>query len=482
MRRSLYLKLIGGYLLFGLLGFAVIALFSSHLTHAYLVRQNAKTLYDEAVLMADSYEETGSFQTDLKTAGTAAQLNLVSRFIHSTIWITDDKGRIVLDSDNGTRNQTVISGFDPAADSGNYTIGRYFGMFQEDMLTVSAPITYRYRPLGYIVIHQPMSYVMASTNEILNIIYLTAGILFLLSLLILIIFTFTVFRPLKAVTRGAKEFADGNLSYQIPLRSDDEMGYLAKTLNYMASELDKTEEYQKTFIANVSHDFRSPLTSIRGYLEAILDGTIPPDMTEKYLKRVISEANRLHKLTEGMLTLNSLDAKGRMLRRSSFDINRTIKDVCASNENACQQKNINFELTFAEETEPVYADYGQIQQVLYNLIDNAIKFSNQDGTIYISTTVRQKKVYVSVKDTGCGIPKGSLKKIWDRFYKSDSSRGKDKSGTGLGLSIVREIIQAHGETIDVISTEKIGSEFIFSLPIAEQTTATGQTVPTSHTT
>ena len=471
MRRSLYLKLIGGYLLFGLLGFAVIALFSSRLTHAYLVHQNAKTLYDEAVLMADAYEENGSFQTDLKTAGTAEQLQLVSRFIHSTIWITDDKGRIVLDSDGGRRNQASIEGFDPAATPGNYTIGRYYNLFPEDMLTVSAPITYRYLTLGYIIIHQPMSYVMASTNEILNIIYLTAGILFLLSLLILLIFTFTVFRPLKAVTYGAKAFADGNLSYQIPLRTDDEMGYLAKTLNYMASELNKTEDYQKTFIANVSHDFRSPLTSIRGYLEAILDGTIPPELTEKYLKRVISEANRLHKLTEGMLTLNSLDAKGRMLRRSSFDINRTIKDVCASNENACLQKNINFELTFAEEEEPVYADYGQIQQVLYNLIDNAIKFSKQDGTIYISTTVRQKKVYVSVKDNGCGIPKASLKKIWDRFYKSDSSRGKDKSGTGLGLSIVREIIQAHGETIDVISTEKIGSEFIFSLPMADQAAA-----------
>ena len=167
-----------------------------------------------------------------------------------------------------------------------------------------------------------------------------------------------------------------------------------------------------------------------------------------------------------MLTLNTLDSKG-FLNRTNFDINRMVKEVCSANEGICQEKNINFELTFADETEMVFADYGKIQQVLYNLIDNAIKFSDPDSTIYIRTAPRQKKVFVSVKDTGCGIPKESLKKIWDRFYKTDTSRGRDKKGTGLGLAIVREIIQAHGENIDVVSTETVGSEFTFSLPPAK---------------
>ena len=117
----------------------------------------------------------------------------------------------------------------------------------------------------------------------------------------------------------------------------------------------------------------------------------------------------------------------------------------------------------------MYADLGKIQQVLYNLIDNAIKFSHPDSVIYIQTTVKYEKVFVSVKDTGIGIPKGSLKKIWERFYKTDQSRGKDKRGTGLGLAIVKEIIQNHGETIDVISTEGVGTEFIFTLPRATVT-------------
>ena len=175
-----------------------------------------------------------------------------------------------------------------------------------------------------------------------------------------------------------------------------------------------------------------------------------------------------------MLTLSSLDGKN-ILKRTRFDINKTIKDICASNENICTKKEISFQLTFESETEMVYADQGKIQQVIYNLIDNAIKFSPQGSVIYISTAARQRKIFVSVRDTGCGIPKESIKKIWDRFYKTDSSRGRDRSGTGLGLSIVKEIIQAHGENIDVVSTEKVGSEFTFSLPQAEDPSVSQET-------
>ena len=124
----------------------------------------------------------------------------------------------------------------------------------------------------------------------------------------------------------------------------------------------------------------------------------------------------------------------------------------------------------------VYADLGKIQQVLYNLIDNAIKFSHPDSTIYIQTRIKNEKIFVSVKDTGIGIPKDSVKKVFDRFYKSDLSRGKDKKGTGLGLAIVKEIIQAHGENIDVVSTEGVGSEFIFSLPLATNPVTAWKTI------
>jgi signal transduction histidine kinase len=200
----------------------------------------------------------------------------------------------------------------------------------------------------------------------------------------------------------------------------------------------------------------------------MLDGTIPPEMHEKYLGVVLNETERLTKLTNGLLTLNNLNTKGMRLDLSDFDINQVIRDVAASFEGTCRKKNIAIELRLTGEDMTVHADKSRIQQVLYNLTDNAIKFSNPDSVIRIETTIQKTKLFVSVKDSGIGIPKEDLSQIWTRFYKSDLSRGKDKKGTGLGLSIVKEIIAAHEENINVISTPGEGSEFIFSLPFAEE--------------
>lgn len=465
MKHSLYYKFILGYLVFGFLGFVAISTLSARMMNRHLVEQQAEAMYDEANLIASAYSSVyqGKKQ-DLNSA--YPQLQAVAEFVRAEIWVVNRQGIVVVDSDRSARTGTVIEGFDPT-DAGNksYRIGNYYGQFSKDVLSVSAPITGNYNTYGYVLIHIPMDQIENSSYGALNIVYISAGIIFVLSLIILLVFTRTVYVPLKKITEGANEYAAGNLDYHIQVDSHDEMGYLAATLNYMSGELGKMEEYQRTFIANVSHDFRSPLTSIKGYLEAIIDGTIPPEMYEKYLTRVISETERLTKLTQGMLTLNSLDSKG-YLSRTNFDINRVVKDTAASFEGTCDARNITFDLTFSDNIQMVYADLGKIQQVLYNLTDNAIKFSHNDSTIFIQTYVRNEKVFVSVKDTGVGIPRDSVKKIWERFYKTDASRGKDKKGTGLGLAIVKEVIQAHGENIDVVSTEGVGSEFIFSLPRA----------------
>ncbi len=462
MTHSLYYKLLLGYLLFGLLGFVTIATFSSDMTYRYLINRKAEILYDEATMIADNCSKVyEGKEINLEVA--YPQLQAVSSYLQSDVWILNHTGSIVADSSN-KKTGTAIEGFDPTAQGNHlYTIGSYYGLFNSDVLSVSAPITGNMRTYGYIVIHLPVSLIHQEQNGFLNIVYITSAIIFLLSLIILLVFTKVVYLPLKKITYAAGEYAAGNLAHNIPVSSHDEIGYLASTLNYMSDELNEMEEYQKKFIANVSHDFRSPLTSIKGYLEAILDGTIPQELYQKYLGIVISETERLNKLTQGMLTLNSLDSKN-YLSRTNFDINRTIKDTAASFEGTCDARGITFDLTFSDSIQMVYADLGKIQQVLYNLIDNAIKFSHEDSVIYIQTSVRYEKVFVTIKDTGIGIPRASLKKIWERFYKSDSSRGKDKKGTGLGLSIVKEIIQAHGENIDVVSTEGVGTEFIFSLP------------------
>ncbi|WP_394524684.1 ATP-binding protein [Lacrimispora sp. JR3] len=463
MTHSLYTKFILGYLLFGLLGFITIATFSSEITNQYLLKQHSESLYDEANEIASSYSSMYHGK-NINASASYPELEKEARYLNAQIWIVERQGKIVADSENADKKGRSIDNFDPTS-MGNksYTIGKYYNQFSYDVLSVHAPITGNYTTYGYVVIHLPLSFLQRERDGILNIVYISAAVIFGLSLIILLVFTKNVYVPLKKITAGANEYAQGNLSHHIGVNTRDEMGYLAATLNYMSSELGKMEEYQKNFIANVSHDFRSPLTSIKGYLEAILDGTIPPEMQEKYLNRVISETERLNKLTQGMLTLNSLDSKG-YLNRTNFDINRVIKDTAASFEGTCREKSITFDLTFSDSIQMVYADLGKIQQVLYNLIDNAIKFSYPDSTIYIQASGKYEKIFVSIKDKGVGIPKDSIKKIWERFYKTDVSRGKDKKGTGLGLAIVREVIQSHGENIDVISTEGVGSEFIFSLP------------------
>ena len=195
----------------------------------------------------------------------------------------------------------------------------------------------------------------------------------------------------------------------------------------------------------------------------MLDGTIPPERYEHYLGVVLAETERLTKLTNGLLTLNNLTTGGILLNRTDFDINAVIRSVAASFEQVCRTRNIHINLVLVGRILFVNADLEKIQQVLYNLIDNALKFSRPDSDVMIETTEKGETIFVSVRDNGIGIPKSEQSLIWDRFYKTDLSRGKDKKGTGLGLSIVREIIRAHEENITLVSTEGVGSTFTFTL-------------------
>lgn len=471
MRKTLYLKFILAYLIFGFFGFVVVATFVSNMVTDRLTREKAEDLYREATMIANTYANgLYNSQTSLDTVG--SQVKALSYYLQGNIWIINPSGRMVLDSSQNLDQETevVVAEFDPTVTAGSfYTIGNFFGSFEEDMLSVLAPISGSgsYKVNGYVVIHYPVYKIIESSNSFLNICYIMLVILFLLSLIILIFFTEMVYIPLRRITEATEQYASGNMHYEFSVESEDEIGYLAATLNYMAGEIARAEDDQKKFVANVSHDFRSPLTSIHGYLEAMIDGTIPAELHEKYLTIVLNETDRLTKLTNSLLVLNNLNTKGMLLDITDFDINAVIRSVAATFEGICVKKSLSIELVFTGSSMMVSADKGKIEQVLYNLTDNAIKFSHQGSEIKIETTEKRNKIFVSVKDSGIGIPKDDIKNIWDRFYKSDLSRGKDKKGTGLGLSITKEIVQAHKEHINVISTEGVGTEFIFSLPKSE---------------
>lgn len=336
------------------------------------------------------------------------------------------------------------------------------------MLSVFSPVNVSYQNIGYIVIHKTMSHITAGVNGFMNISFYTVALIFAFAFVLLFMMSRSIYRPISKITKTAKKYAKGDFTAQIDVHSNDEIGYLANTLNYMATELDTLEEDQRKFVSNVSHDFRSPLTSIKGYVEAMLDGTIPVEMQDKYLNIILFETERLNKLTKSLIDLNQFGHHGIHLDIADFDINTMIRTTILTFEGKCSEKGLSFDLLLTGKELFVRGDMVKIQQILYNLIDNAVKFSNNDSSIKIETSIRNEKVFISVKDHGIGIPKDSLSKIWERFYKSDLSRGKDKRGTGLGLSIVKEIVQAHGENINVISTEGVGTEFIFTLPLSKK--------------
>ena len=465
MKRTLYLKLLLGYVAFGILGFLTIATFTSHLSQEYVEQESAESLYREANLIASSYA-ANYYRSTITLEDVQAQISAIAVYLDSDIWILNTDGTILISSKTAAPKNTVIEDFDITAfGTKYYMVGKFYNSFSQDMISVFCPITINYRVKGYVLIHKPMADIVNIKNGFLNISYMTLAIIFLCAFVVLGLFTYTVYIPICKITHAAREYAAGNFENQIQLHSSDEIGYLAASLNYMATELSTQEEDQRKFIANVSHDFRSPLTSIKGYIEAILDGTIPYEMQNKYLNIILFETERLNKLTQGLLELNKYGKRGMILDITSFDINNTIKLVVQTFEGICKEKHISFELILTGQTLFVSADMSKIQQVLYNLVDNAIKFSHPDSTITIETTEKNEKVFISVKDTGIGIPKDSLKKVFERFYKTDLSRGKDKKGTGLGLAIVKEIISAHNENINVISTEGVGTEFIFTLPL-----------------
>lgn len=459
MRRSIFWRFIIAYLLFAILGFCTINFTTTRQTYNHLVKSKAEELYNGIHAISKNLSDE-DFRKSLPLYESSI-LNF-NNTTNSVIWITDTNGNILhTTSDN---SDTSINNFDISYFEDNYyRIGRFFNYYSFQVLSVYSPIYVGNEISGYVIAHISTAKILYSTIKIVDIFYFTYFIILFLSMVLLFAFLLYLYIPLKSIRKATLEYANGNFGYdQLKTHTNDELGDLASSLVYMAHQLNDAEEYQKKFVSNISHDFRSPLTSIKGYVEAIIDGTIPYEMQNKYLNIVLSEAERLERLTNGLINLNTWGGKKPGLIIEDFDIDVVILGIMETFEGTCDKKGIS--LTFEpEKNHCVSADKDKIQQVLYNLIDNAIKFSSNDSEIAIKVYTKGDKVFCSVKDSGIGISKNDLNKIWDRFYKTDTSRGKDKTGSGIGLAIVREIINAHNQNIDVISTEGVGTEFIFSL-------------------
>lgn len=464
MKKTLWSRLIFCYLAAVVLVFIVLNTYGMSLLENKLKKDRTNQLFKEASLIESEYQ--GNFIDEDKTLDNlAAQFQSIDTYLNIRVWIVNREGDIIADSANIQHTPDVnLKELDPGFLDRPISEDTVFTeLLPEPMLSVIQEVNYNFQLRGYIVLHSPMREIYNQVNIYLDVINICFLIFFPMLLLMFLYIYYITAKPMKHLMKAAMEYSSGHYAYRLNVKGLSEYRELGAAVSYMADELSKLDDYQKKFVANISHDFRSPLTSIKGYAEAILDGTIPQDMQEKYLNIILFETERLNKLTSSLLELNSFETHGALLDIVSFDMNHIIKKTAESFEGACRDKKITLNLVFSSRETYVDADVGKIQQVLYNLIDNAIKFSHSNSKIKVSTEEKGDKIFVSIKDYGIGIPRDSIKKIWDRFYKTDASRGKDKKGTGLGLSITKEIIQAHNENINVISTEGVGTEFIFSL-------------------
>ena len=273
-----------------------------------------------------------------------------------------------------------------------------------------------------------------------------------------------IINPFVDMNHIVQCYSKGDFSQRIPVQGKDEASQLGRSFNEMADQLKNLEVTRQSFVANVSHELRSPLTSMKGFLEAMMDGTIPPEEHDHYIDIVLSETRRMTAMVNDLLDLARIESGIITVNYEVFDINELIRRTLITFEARISEKQMELDVRFANEQSFVYADSNQISQVLRNLIDNAIKYSPEGRTLLVSTYALRKEVYVTIRDTGVGIPAEDVPHIFDRFYKVEKAHTPSPQvGSGLGLAIVKKIIEAHGQSITVKSARGKGTQFTFTL-------------------
>ncbi len=464
-RLSVILRYVIAYVLLVLAMYGLLNTVGFRMMKNSLVQVESDRLTEQANCIVNDYL-LDYYSASLKIGEVENYLSIASEVSDTVIWMMNSQSVIIVDTDKYASYVKVDDHYQDFLEKERITDFFVEGITRNKVLAVTVPVNMGEVRKGYLTIMKQMDTIYSNGiyyTDFVNICVLAFLPIMMIGVAVLYI---SAIYPIQKLTRATKKFMDNKFKTEFQDDYPKELSSLGGAVKYMGNRLKNTDEVQRKFLSNVSHDFRSPLTSIRGYLEAMKDGTIPVEQQEKYFDIVLYETDRLTKLTSNLLQLNNIDDNGLMLHQEIFDVNHMIRQISQTFEGTCKKRKITLHLEFSGKEALVKADPDRIQQVIYNLLDNAIKFSSDDSEIKISTEEKGNKVFVSVKDRGRGISKDAIGKIWERFYKEDTSRGRDKKGSGLGLSIVKEIIDAHNQNISVASTEGVGTEFIFTLKSA----------------
>ena len=389
------------------------------------------------------------------------------------IFIADSSGKVVACSceaysKNGNCNisrenlsaevMTSVLNADTFFESGS--LGGFYS--DDDYFTSAMPLDGADGTEGAVFAFAPSTQPKSFFNNLMRV-YLFSAIVPTLAMLVAgYVMSYRLVRPLRQMSDAAKRMARGDFSCRIPVVSDDEIGELSISFNNMTNSLAQLESMRRSFVANVSHELRTPMTTIGGFIDAILDGTIDGDTQKHYLTIVSDEVKRLSRLVEAMLCLAKLESGEQKINPQRFDIVKAARNVVVSQDRRITDKNIDVK-GLEEDGIVVTADYDLIYQVIFNLIDNAIKFTDEGGTIEFEIKNTDKKTVFSIKNTGSYIEREDLRFIFDRFYKADKSRSINKNGTGLGLYISKTIIDIHGGQIAADSKQGEYTRFYFAL-------------------
>lgn len=323
-------------------------------------------------------------------------------------------------------------------------------------------------PTGFLFVAADATSVLDFLENTFQLFFITAVAVLLISLVICSITVQRMVDPLKGMCAFAHKFAHGEVDTRITEYTNrkDEIGELAIAFNAMADSLAQAEQKRSEFVANVSHELKTPMTTIAGFMDGMLDGTIPKEKHAYYMRTVSDEVKRLSRLVRSMLDISRLQSTGEKIQKARFDVTEALGRTLLTFEQKIEEKNLDVQVDMPEKAVYVMANEDAITQVIYNLIDNGVKFAEKDSPFLLTVTTSGGKALVSVADYGPTIPAGELPLVFDRFHKSDKSRSMDKTGVGLGLYIVKTILGSHGEDITVTSREGL-TTFTFTLELTK---------------